>query len=486
MGNKMLKGKVAVIGAGPAGLACAQRLLDLGYAVDLFEVNDHVGGMSRSLEMMGQIADLGPHYFRTSVPMVQEYWDRNNEGIANIAKIRQSRILYQGKLFSYPLKGFEALFKLGFFESVRCVLSYIKSMICPRKEKTFEAWVSNAFGYRLYEIFFKTYSEKLWGVKCSDLSDQFAKERIRSLNLFLAVKSALLPNEDESKIRTLRSTFNYPKYGTGLVYEHCLADFLARGGQFFPKHKVVEIMTDHNKVSGIVVKQVLSVNEDQETNGRIILDEQAFRREYDYVVSSGIFTEMVSSIKELPLKSRELVQKLRFRNTILVFLKIDPSYGDLPNDHWLYVHSKNVLSGRMYDVANWSTALQQGQQEHVVAFEYWADEQDDLWQWTNEQLVAQAQADARACGLFNPQAIKDGSVHRIYKSYPMYVGDYAQTLKELSSALDKIEGLYFIGRNGSFKYNNMDHSIQMGLLAANKIAGLYQGSLWDLNFDGSL
>lgn len=478
--------KVAIIGAGPAGLACAQSLLEQGFQVDLFEVNSKVGGMSRSIEVMGQISDLGPHYFRTSVPMVQEYWERNSATIHKVSNVRQSRILYQGKLFSYPLKGFEALFKLGLFESIRCVLSYCKSLTFPRKEKTFEAWVANAFGYRLYEIFFKTYSEKLWGVKCSELSDQFAKERIRSLNLFSAVKNALLPHKGESKIRSLRSHFNYPQNGTGEVFDKCLQDFLERGGKLFTNHKVVEILTSEHKVSGIVVKKVIKANEAHDTNGPLELEEQAQKLPYDYVVSSGVFTDMVNSIKELPSDTRALTAKLRFRNTLLVFLQIDPSFNELPNDHWLYVHSKNVLSGRMSDAANWSAALKQGQKEHIIAFEYWADEKDELWQRSDEQLIAQAQADARACGLFDPRAIKEGFVHRLYKSYPMYVGDYAATIKELSERLDQIEGLYFIGRNGSFKYNNMDHSIHMGLLAAQKIAGQYQGSLWDLNFDGSL
>lgn len=480
------KAKVAVIGAGPAGLSCAQTLLDLGYQVDIFEVNSKAGGLSRTIEVMGQLVDLGPHYFRTQVPQVQQYWDQCTQGIAMHKVERVSHILYQGKLFSYPLKGFEALFKLGFFESVLCVLSYLRSVVLPHKGNTFEAWVSNAFGYRLYSIFFKTYSEKLWGVKCSQLSDQFAKERIKTLNLSKAIKNALVPDKTGHKVRSLKAEFIYPKMGIGQVYDQALEQVIKSGGRCFFNHQVDEIVVNNNKVTGISVSKVEPHQDNESSNAHFTKVGDSEFLEYDYVVSSGIFTDLVPTIKCLPLETRELSSKLKFRNTILVYLKVDESAGANLKDNWLYIHSPEVLSGRMCDYANWSKDMQLGQKEHIVCFEYWAQESDALWQKDNEALIEQAKADAIASGIFKAGSIKEGFVHRLYKSYPMYVDDYAQVMKSISNELDKIAGLYFIGRNGSFKYNNMDHSIHMGILAAHKIANKYHGSLWDLNFDGSL
>lgn len=184
------KRSVAVIGAGPAGLACAQTLLELGFKVDIYEMSGAVGGMARSCEILGQTVDLGPHGFHDNDPDVKRFFYSLVDDSQMLKCTRMSRILYKGKLFSYPLRGLEAMFKLGPLESARCIFSYARSAIFPRKDPTFEAWVSNAFGHRLYEIFFKNYSEKLWGIKCSELSDQFARERIKTLNLRRAVIGA--------------------------------------------------------------------------------------------------------------------------------------------------------------------------------------------------------------------------------------------------------------------------------------------------------
>lgn len=228
-GSNSNRPAVAVIGAGPAGLACAQTLLDLGYKVDIYEMSGSVGGMARSCEILGQTVDLGPHRFHTDEPLVKDFWAGNLDSSETVHKERLSRILYKGKFFSYPLRGFEALFQLGLLESARCVLSYAKSTLFPRKEPTFEAWVSNAFGHRLYEIFFKTYSEKLWGIKCSELSDQFARERIRTLNLSKAVIRAFIPDRGK-KERTLVSTFIYPAKGAGQMWNNTLARIMRSGG----------------------------------------------------------------------------------------------------------------------------------------------------------------------------------------------------------------------------------------------------------------
>ena len=502
------KGKVAVIGAGPAGLSCALELLKSGYAVDIFELDDKVGGISRTIEVLGQRADLGPHHFLSNLEEVQRLWHSGMNEDDFLTAQRFTRILYNGKFFSYPLKGFDALFKLGFLESVHCVLSYAYAALFPRKEPTFEAWVSNAFGQRLYEIFFKTYSERLWGIKCTELSDQFAKQRIKTLNLRKAITNALLPQRHPSATpRSLAGEFIYPRLGSGMVYERVAQEIERLGGRFFFKHKVVGLTTvpvtssevvpswandaEHpnftSKVTGIVTQELAAGQGARASNGPVLPapGSEPVTRPYDFVVSSGIFSEVVSSLKALPAAVQEQCARLRFRNTLLVFLTIDPTKAQLCPDHWLYVHSPDIMTGRMCDFANWSPELQQGHKDHLIAFEYWANDDDELWNKSDDALMAQARADAAKSGFITVEAITGTAVHRIYKSYPVYFNGYESVLAAITCELDKIANLYFIGRNGSYKYNNMDHSVLMGLFCAQKIAGQYHGSLWAINTDSN-
>ena len=505
------KGKVAVIGAGPAGLSCALELLKAGYAVDIFELDDKVGGISRTIEVLGQRADLGPHHFLSNIEAVQRFWHVGMRDDDFLTAQRFTRILYNGKFFSYPLKGFDALFKLGFLESVHCVLSYAYAALFPRKEPTFEAWVSNAFGQRLYEIFFKTYSERLWGIKCSELSDQFAKQRIKTLNLRKAIVHAVLPQRHPSATpRSLAGEFIYPRLGSGMVYEHIAQEVERLGGRFFFKHKVVGLTTapitssevvpswannaaneqrpDFTvKVTGIVTQELAAGQGAHASNAPVpqLPASEPVTRSYDFVVSSGIFSEVVSSLKALPTAVQEQCARLRFRNTLLVFLTIDPTQAQLCPDHWLYVHSPEIMTGRMCDFANWSPEMQQGHKDHLIAFEYWANDDDELWNKSDDELMAQARVDAAKSGFISAEAITGTAVHRIYKSYPVYFNGYESILAAITSELDKVANLYFIGRNGSYKYNNMDHSVLMGLFCAQKIAGKYHGSLWAINTDSN-
>ena len=206
-------------------------------------------------------------------------------------------------------------------------------------------------------------------------------------------------------------------------------------------------------------------------------------RPYDIVVSSGIFTDMVRSLSCLPDEVSTWCDELRFRNTILVYLTVDPSKASLCPDHWIYIHSPEILMGRLSDFSNWSKDMQQGHSDHLVCFEYWANDDEPLWLKSDAELTAQARADAVKTGLITAESITGATVHRIFKSYPVYHNGYEQVLGRITAQLDTIKDLYFIGRNGSFKYNNMDHSILMGLFCAHKICGTYHGSLWSINTD---
>ncbi len=480
------KRSVAVIGAGPAGLACARTLLELGYSVDIYEMSGSVGGMARSCEIMGQTVDLGPHGFHVTDPAVQQYYSSLMDDSQILKCSRMTRILYGGKLFSYPLKGLEAMFKLGPLESARCIFSYARSTIFPRKDPTFEAWVSNAFGHRLYEIFFKNYSEKLWGIKCSELSDQFARERIKTLNLRRAVIGAFFPGRTQ-KIRSLSSTFIYPEQGAGQMWNTCMAQIMRKEGcELHLNAYISEISCSDNQVKGIYVQKTPSADDHIATNLPHAPSADRTFIPYDCVVSSGNFSDLVSRISSIPDDVRNLSADLKYRNTLIVYLKINPDCQPVPPDNWIYIHSPNVRSGRMCDMANWSAALQKGQKEHVVCFEYWANNDDEIWNMPDDQLIEIARKDAIATGVFATESVLDGAVHRIYRSYPVYTEGYTCSLKKIIGHLESIEGLHFIGRNGSFKYNNMDHSVLMGILAARKIAGQWDGRLWDINADSTL
>lgn len=474
---------IAVIGAGPAGLSCAYELVQLGYHVDLFEMNAQVGGMSRSIDVLGQRADVGPHRFFSKYDVINDFWGKFLPSEDRLLENRLSRIFYRNKFFSYPLKGFEALWKLGFIESTRCFCSYLYANIFPRKEHTFEAWVSNAFGHRLYQIFFKTYSEKLWGIKCSELSDLFAKQRIKSLNLVGAIKNALFTHGHSKDVPTLIDQFVYPKQGCGSVYENLTQQFISAGGRLYSQEKVIKLLTEEHHVTGLVSQKVTPAADNKSTNAPSLPVGEPVTRHYDAVVSSAILTEMLDSMSELSSTGKALAKKIRFRNTILVYLTVAPEQAQLPPDHWLYIHSPDIKSGRTCDAANWSSYMQNGHNEHLLCFEYWANDDDELWLSDDEQLIAIAQTDACKMGFIPATAIKEGFVHRIYKSYPIYHSQYEEIMQQLIPELETFANLYFIGRNGAARYNNMDHSIFMGLMCARKIAGKYDDSLWKINTD---
>lgn len=496
--------KVAVVGAGPAGLSCALELLKAGYAVDIFELDEQVGGLSRTIEVLGQKADVGSHHFYSKSTEVNQFWHQYLAPEDYLVKQRETHILYNGKFFDYPLKGFDALYKLGFIESARCVLSYAYATLFPRKDPTFEAWVSNAFGRRLYEIFFKTYSERLWGIKCTELSDQFANQRIKTLNLRKTIVNALRPTHSGKAPKT---EFIYPRLGSGMFYDSVAQEIKRLGGHFYFKQRVLGFTTEllpkdaaipahwasnaaaatqprfSAKVTGIVTQELAEGQGDHRSNAPIaaLAGAEPVTRPYDIVVSSGVISDLVNSLEALPDQVRKLSEQLRYRNTILVYLAVSPHNAKFWPDHWIYIHVPEVQMGRVSDFANWSTEMQQGHSEHLLAFEYWANESDPLWRKSDEELMALAQADAIKIGFAPAHAITGAAVHRVYKSYPVYFNGYEQVLSAITTELDKVANLYFIGRNGMYKYINMDNAVLIGLSCAHKIAGKYHDSLWSIN-----
>lgn len=454
--------KVAIIGAGPAGLTCALKLSEAGIEVDVYESDANIGGMTKSFDLWGQRVDLGPHRFFSMDDKVNSFWLSQIED--NYVMVdRLTRIYYNKRFFLYPIKAMNAITNLGFFEACACVFSYLRAQFNKKsEEKTFEEWVSNKFGYKLYSIFFKTYSERLWGIPCKELDADFARQRIKGLDMLEVIKSALFPSK-ETKHKTLVEQFAYPNMGSGVPYENIAQKLRKQGAKIYLEMPVRGIDVKDGKAEGIILQD-------------------GSRRSYDYVVSTAPFSDMICSINELPQSIHDLAKGLIYRNTTLVYLLINR--GDLFKDNWIYVHDQSVHFGRMTNFRNWSPYIIKGKKETILALEYWSYDEDKLWELNDENMIEFAKEEVVKTGLLNIDDIIDGHVIRLHKSYPVYNMGYQEKLKVLQDAVDVIGNISFIGRNGSFKYNNQDHSILMGLLAAeNIISGSNKNKLWRINTD---
>ncbi|MCB9225033.1 MAG: FAD-dependent oxidoreductase [Crocinitomicaceae bacterium] len=457
----MEKKKVAIIGAGPAGLTAAYELAKKGHVVEVFEASQHVGGLSKTIDLWDQRVDLGPHRFFSNDTKVNEVW---LEVVGKDYRMvdRLTRIYYKKKFYYYPLKPFDALKKLGIGTAFTCVMSYVKERIAPvKKDGSFETWVIGRFGYKLYSIFFKTYSEKLWGISCKELDEDFAAQRIKKLSLFSAVWNAMFSG-GKTKHKTLVDQFAYPLDGTGMVYERMKTFVENNGGSVHLTTPVKKVNCKNGHVDSLEL-----------TNGEI--------RSYDHVISSMPITLLVNNMDEVPQKVIEANNQLKFRNTILVYLKVEGQ--EVFPDNWLYVHATDLEMGRITNFRNWVPEINNGQDSTIVALEYWAYDNDEIWNSTDDKLIALGTEELKKTGLVNGLEISDGYVIKIPKCYPVYQRGYKEPLKIVEEHLGSISGLSVIGRYGAFKYNNQDHSILMGILAAENIADGASNNLWEINTD---
>lgn len=451
--------QIAVIGAGPAGLSAALQLQLSGKDVTIYEAAEQVGGMAKSFELWGQIVDLGPHRFFSSDPRVNKFWLESVD-YEYVMVNRLTRIYYKNRFFSYPIQAMNALLGLGIFEAVRCVLSYLKVKIFPnREESKFDSWVTNRFGKRLFEIFFKSYTEKLWGISCSVLDADFAAQRIKKLSLYEAIKGALFGNRN-NKHRTLVDEFAYPNLGAGYVYTKMAQKFIAAGGSLRLNTKVMDI----NLVDDIVK----------------ITSSDAEQNNYDHLISTMPITQLVEKIGASS-EILELTKELKFRNTILVYLEVD---GKNPfPDQWIYVHAQNLLTGRITNFSNWTETINRNQKHHIICLEYWCYDSDEIWIQEDSKLISLATRELYETKLIEKDTILRGFVRRVPKCYPVYSSGYRAVLEPIQEYLNTITTVTPIGRYGSFKYNNQDHSILMGMLAANNLLGYEQTDLWAINTD---
>ncbi|MFO0865498.1 MAG: FAD-dependent oxidoreductase [Gemmataceae bacterium] len=457
--------RVAVIGAGAAGITAAYELAKGGADVDVYEAGDAVGGLARTIDLWGQKVDLGPHRFFSNDLRVNKLW-LEVVGQDYDMVDRLTRIYYKKRFFDYPLKPANALWNMGIFKAVSCVMSYFKEKIKPSfkegQNETFESWVVGRFGRQLFDMFFKSYSEKLWGIKCDELDADFAAQRIKKFSLGEAIKSAL--GFGKSKHKTLVDQFAFPLEGTGVVYERMAKKVEELGGNVYLNTPVRRILHENKKVYGLEL-----------TTGET--------RKYDHVVSTMPFTLLVKGLGDLPVDIEYAVDQLKFRNTILVYLNVGGK--DLFKDQWLYIHSPDLGTGRVTNFCNWVPQINGDSPNTILALEYWCYDEDAMWKAKDEDLIAQATKEMRSTGLIGEAPVLDGKVWRIKRCYPVYGRGYKQFLEPVVEHLKQYEGITPIGRYGSFKYNNQDHSILMGLLVAENLLHGTKHDLWQVNTDYS-
>jgi protoporphyrinogen oxidase len=462
--------RVAIIGAGPAGLTAAYLLAKGNQEVVVFEKDpQYVGGISRTESYNGYHFDIGGHRFFSKSKEVEDFWTEIL-GDEMLERPRSSRIYYNNHFFSYPLVAFEALRKLGIFESALCVLSYLKAKAFPVKNPTnFEEWVTNQFGKRLFNIFFKTYTEKVWGIPCNEISADWAAQRIKGLSLSSAIFNALFkPNKkatDKDKvIKTLIDSFRYPKQGPGMMWEAC---------------------AEKSKAMGVTLHMNCGVQKIEYTNNSwtVQTTSQGSVTGFDYVLSTAPMRELVANVlPAFPATVAANAAALSYRDflTVVLICKDEDAFSD----NWIYIHDPKVKVGRVQNFKSWSPYMVPDPSMACYGLEYFCFEGDGLWTSSNADLIALGKKEIEKIGLTKASAVVDGYVVRQPKAYPVYDQFYKARVDSVREALANYPGLYLIGRNGMHKYNNQDHSMMTAMLAAkNIIAGKELYNLWDVNED---
>ncbi len=460
---------VVIIGAGPAGLTAAYELMKTGRGSVIVERDTQVGGLARTVWYNGYGFDIGGHRFFTKMDRVQATWGELL-GKDFIKVPRLSRIYYRNRFFNYPLKPWNALFGLGIINSARVMASYLWRQVRPLPhEEFFEQYVINRFGDRLYRIFFKTYTEKVWGIPCTEIRSDWAAQRIKGLCLLQAVKSAFL-GESGGKVKSLIEQFDYPRLGPGMLWERMEKQVLQAGNQSIKGREVVRIDHDgQGKVLRLVHVAADNPADVQETVGSY------------YFGSMPLRTLLQRMNPAPPPEVMQAAQSLRYRDFITVNLILDDT--ELFPDNWIYVHSPDVRVGRIQNFRNWSKDLVPEEGHTGIGMEYFCFEGDDLWSMDDSALISLAQDELRRLGLAKKANVTDGFVIRVKKAYPMYDEKFADNLAVIRHYLDQFTNLQQIGRNGLHKYNNQDHSMLTAMLAVENLQARAHHDIWSVNSD---
>ena len=466
---------VAIIGAGPAGLTAAYLLTKKGYSVTVIEKDErYVGGISRTVEVDGYRFDIGGHRFFSKSKEVVDLW---NEILPDdfIQRPRMSRIYYEGKFYSYPLRAFEALFNLGIVRSTLCMMSYAKAKVFPNKNvRSFQDWTVNQFGHKLFSIFFKTYTEKVWGMPCDEMSADWAAQRIKGLSLGGAVLDGLKrslglnkkPNNG-METKTLLETFRYPRLGPGMMWDAARDFVVAKGNSVLMGHSFKQLAQDANG------DWRMSANRADGSEAVITAK---------HVISSAPMRELSARIHPLPATSLQ-ANNLRYRDFLTVALMIKSD--DLFPDNWIYIHDSKVKVGRIQNFRSWSPEMVPEEGVACVGLEYFCFAGDGLWSMDDAELIALATRETAILGLVSAEQVIGGVVVRQEKAYPVYDEDYA---KHVAVLREELEGrhptLHLVGRNGMHRYNNQDHAMMTAMLTVENIlaeARVYD--VWCVNED---
>jgi protoporphyrinogen oxidase len=450
---------VVALGGGPAGLTAGYLLAKAGKPVIVLESTDQVGGIARTEVRDGYRFDLGGHRFFTKAKEVDDLWHEIMKE-EFLRRPRKSRIYWRGRFLEYPLQGMDVIRKLGPVELTRCLMSYLWAAAKPKgREDNFEVWVSNRFGKRLYGHFFKSYSEKVWGVPADEIRAEWAAQRIKGLSFFAAAKSAFFGNRG-NKIKSLISEFNYPRYGPGQMWEQMTDDIRAHGGEVRLNAPVTQIRMDGSRVVEVVA------------GGETITP--------SYVISSlPLRTTVGIALPEAPGDVRDAARGLRYRDFLTVALVIEGE--DLFDDNWIYIHDPHVRVGRIQNFRSWSPWMVPNETDASIGMEYFCFEGDDLWTMSDGDLVALATREIQQLGLARADKVKFGFAVRVHKAYPMYDAEYGERVVTIRGWLDGIENLQQVGRNGLHRYNNSDHSMLTAMRAVDNILLGTHHDLWAVN-----
>ena len=454
-----------IFGAGPAGLAAGWVLARRGDAPVVLERSDVVGGISRTVEWKGYRFDIGGHRFFTRFDEVQALWEEVL-GEAFLVRPRLSRIYYAGRFYDYPLKARNALMNLGPVESARCLASYARVRVRPHAdESSFDGWVRNRFGDRLFDIFFKSYTEKVWGIPTTEIGAEWASQRIKNLDLGKAVKRALRFSPGDTSVVSLVEHFHYPRTGPGLMYESMARQMTEAGGELRFRSGVVRVEREGLRV----VRAWAGAKE-----APVAVEGDAF-------LSSMPLTLLIRAMDPpAPPEVITSANALKFRNLLCVNLVVD--HPTLFPDNWIYVHDKRLRLGRIQNFKNWSPAMVPDPRHTTLGLEYFCSDDDDLWRMDDEKLVALGTSEIAQAGLLGAARVLDGMVVRAPKAYPVYERGYEAHLATVVAWLRRFENLQPVGRYGMFKYNNADHSILTALLAVENLDGATH-DIWATNTD---